>query len=201
MTRKKSYKKGELKDFIEEKIQKKIRAVEKERKEIITPLVDDYMKHIGEELRIIEDDAMELGDKISRTLTGPRGMNDYSLSQTFSAVRFKLTSIYSMVEDKVRLKITEVAKETREEYSEKEYDSTMVFLGKSVREEYKESKQKERELKNLKTELFRVINMNASGKQAYEALIKLDVDMSEFDKELQLPSVIKLNSDVNLLNE
>jgi hypothetical protein len=201
--------KNDLREFIEKKISDKKLSVYKEMDKMLLELVQPYYdKHISNELITLGEKARNLSQGISDAIYKYR-IKDSSVSNSVYYLNGSVIDLDKTVRKDILQKIRDVATEDKYYYSldsakkdTEKYDDELLELCVSAIEKVKPFYKRIAEIDILKNEIFSVIKSERTGEKAYKKLIELGVDMEGFEPaEPQLPSIIKLSINVDLINK
>ncbi|OEH55237.1 hypothetical protein AQ616_09350 [Oceanobacillus sp. E9] len=187
--------KQSLYDFVE----KKVSGKQKELTEEIDKYMDLNIKtHLENELKGINHFAKKLtklADELEETM---EHVNDYESWTRKSNVR-DLRNISDIKNDITREETHKIKRAVLNNSNYSKYNADKLV--DKAKKDLKETISKEYKLSTLKRELDATIKSSTTGKQAYDALVKLGIDMEDFEgAESQLPAIQKLSVDPCLVN-
>ncbi|WP_272032961.1 hypothetical protein [Oceanobacillus kimchii] len=187
--------KQSLYDFVEKKTTEK-------RKDFFNE-IDNYMDaniktHLEDQLSGINHFAKKLtklADELENTLEGG---HDYEAWSRKSNVR-DLRNVSNIKNDIVSEEAHTIKRAVLNNRNYSKYNADELV--DKAKKDLKETISKIDNLSTLKRELDATIKSSTTGKQAYDALVKLGIDMEDFEgAESQLPAIQKLSVDPCLVN-
>ncbi|MCT1577565.1 hypothetical protein M3E13_11615 [Oceanobacillus kimchii] len=187
--------KQSLYDFVEKKVSGK--------QEELTNEIDSYMKlniksHLENELSGINHFAKKLTKLADELETTMENVNDYESWSRKSRVR-DLRYVSKIKNDIIGEETHKFKQAILNNSNYSKYNADKLI--DKAKKDLKEVVSKKENLFTLKRELDATIKSSTTGKQAYDALIKLGIDMEDFEgAESQLPAIQKLSVDPCLVN-
>jgi len=202
--------KEELREFIEEKTKNKIGIIEEEVDAMINELLQPYFtKHIiGDELTKIGSTAGKLALDIQKYVETFLLYNQmvgnaiYYLNRSIADFEKTIkTMVFQKIKDVVGEEKSYCTLESARRDKNK-YDEELLAITTTAIEKAKPYYRKIHQLTKLKNEIYSVIKAERTGQKAFKRLIELGVDMSGFTpSDVQLPAIMTLSINVNLLND
>jgi hypothetical protein len=196
-------KKSELREFFDKKFEQKENEIKKELDDLITKSVEPYIqKYSAPQIDEIEKLSKELANKLEYIKNTFKLSNEYFINY----LSHYISNIRELVKNNIKNKVKRLLNgENYDIIKAKEsghYTEELIEISKELIKKSKLYYNKIEQLHELHKEIKLVINNERTGEKAYKRLIELGVDMSEFkpSQPSQLPAVIKLSVDVDLIN-
>lgn len=198
--------KADVRDFVLDKVRSQIKQAEVDMHAILEAEAYPQMKEIlTEDLK----DLSELGRKIhsmyeEALLEKLQGydFNEWSIRHHMRYVGDATYGLAEVCERKILGKFNSLVLDLSIHYDFK--NDNLNSLVESIRKhkEFQELNTKVKALEFLRTELETIIDVSRDGRQAYQNLSRVGVDLSELQvsSTRNLPAVITLRGDVSLIN-
>jgi ABC-type phosphate transport system auxiliary subunit len=200
-----TYRKKDLKDFINKRIATKVGEVNRMKLQMFNELAKPYItKHVSLSIAELGQRASKIADELEK-VKEEFGIDSYRINNTISNINYGGSKVFDIVAGKITSTITDLGNGnlSRKEFDELKIATEELYeIGMTAREYVKQHDKIVKELNELNTELIQVIDSEKSGKKAFDKLMELNVDMSGYEPEdVKLPTVSKLRSNVDLFNK
>lgn len=193
--------KNDLYAFVDEKVTKERASIIKQKnlleddtRKVIENAVNAHWKTIGDRLSKIYDDYEVFLENIHKS-------KDYSYTNKLSNLNYAMNSKNQAVSDILHATMKYVQGDKLSVGYGLLFSDTDVKVIDLIKTKYEPLQKKHTDLDTLQIELNAVIKASSSGKQAYNAMVALGVNMDSLvSAESQLPAVQKLSVDVCAIN-
>jgi hypothetical protein len=198
--------KGSIYDFAGRLYTARVMEVQKEQDDFyakhLDPTFNALIKSLIEDIPFYAERMLKVLEAKRDNIEALGGIRESSMDSLIAMISTKGLYLFATIRDNARSSIIYKIEHPYDgafDYGNAELnalvdrlqkDTTLVALVK-----------RESDLNALHKELNSSINACRSGKQAYDTMVRLGVDMSEYKAPLDnLPAIVKLSADVCLLN-
>lgn len=194
--------KTQLRDFVESKISKTKLSLRKEIEDTVTERMSQELKELLGDVSELERCASRFEDLLTEKIhqLGESNVPDYAKTTAGQANKLCKTNKY-FLDYLIPKALASILNPTQSAYYQFNCKPLMDVFN-TLKSELQPKVTLYREgLETLKNELNNAITNESKGKQAYNALVALGVDMSDLPEvNPNLPSIVKLSVDVCVLN-
>jgi ribosomal protein L31E len=192
--------KGQLREYMKNRVASIREELHKEINTKIDNKIDPLLDNLID-TKEVEEMAAKLRNQLEKTFE-KHGLTSWEYSSTITKLNLNAVDLGKTIRRNVKSEISYFVHNP----SHRTIVLNLKELEKPAQELQKSCDSlvsKLIELSKLSRDVEKVISIEPTGKRAYKALIALGVDMKDFEAESKqnLPAIVKLSSDVCLLNK